>query len=654
MPTLRFPYAPRPGQERLMELIGDAFEARRHLVVESGTGTGKTVCALCGALERCRSRGKKLLYLTRTNSQQRQVMYELRRIGGEPRLFGVPLQGRRNMCPLAQTDEELAGGNPEELSKVCSERKARVMRGDEDACRYFASTMSEDLQTVTRYMRRELPTAEELAAHCSDLGLCPYEITKMHVPAADVVAAPYIMFFDGFIRHNLLDWMGCSLSDIVVVVDEAHNLPSYARELRSSRLSDVTLRLAEAEIDEFGDQEISDGVSLHDLVELLQGALDRALEEYLIDEDGVIPQSFLEEELMFRLSMTSHKVKGMLTEAMHYGEMVRDARKIAGRLPRSFVHRTAGFLAFWQDLEEGEYVKLIVKGDVSSFEAYCLDAALACTPLLECHNSVHMSGTLRPLEDYVQTIGLPGDAVQGEVPSPFPPENLCVLYVDDVTTKFEDVERSPEMVDRLADHIVHIVTACSDRNAIVFHPSYAMAARVSTLVDQSVPRERLHHEERSMGQADVMEAVKEFKSAKGGAVLHAVIGGRISEGVDFPAEEMEIAIIAGIPYPKPTARHRALQYFCDIRFGDGWTHAVKAPTSRKLLQAVGRLIRSETDRGLAVILDKRAVHFSESLPARRSTDSAEDALSFFSSRRACAGSRAQRDDEHADASYDPG
>lgn len=630
MPTQPFPYTVRPGQERLMELLGEAFDARRHLVVESGTGTGKTVCALCGALDRCRNRGKKLLYLTRTNSQQRQVMYELRRIGGSPRVFGVPLQGRRNMCPLAVTDEELSGGNPEELSKVCSERKARVMRGDEDACRYFARTMSEDLQAVSRYMRRELPTAEELAAHCTDLGLCPYEVTKMHVPAADVVAAPYIMFFDGFIRHNLLEWMGCSLSDIVVVVDEAHNLPSYARELRSSRLSDITLRLAKAEVDEFGDQEVSEGVSLHDLITLLEGALERALEEYLIDEDGVIPQSFLEEEVMFGLGLTSHKVKGMLTEAMHYGEMVRDARKVAGRLPRSFVHRTAGFLAFWQDLEEGEYVKLVVKGDGTAFEAYCLDASLACTPLLECHNSVHMSGTLRPLEDYVQTTGLPGDALREEIPSPFPSENLCVLYVDDVTTKFEDVERSPEIVNRLADHITRIVNTCSDRNAIIFHPSYAMAERIGTLVDVGIERGRLHREKRGMAQAEVMDAVKDFKSTRGGAVLHAVIGGRISEGVDFPGEEMEVAIIAGIPYPKPTARHRALQYFCDIRYGDGWGHAVKAPTNRRLLQAVGRLIRSESDRGIAVILDRRAVHFSESLPARKSTAPEEDARLFFS------------------------
>jgi len=167
-------------------LVLGACEQRAHLVLESGTGTGKTVCALCGALEFCKSRGKKLLYVTRTNSQQRQVMLELRGISERMNVFGVALQGRKHMCPLAESDQELSKGNPEELSKVCSERKAKVIKGDEEACKYYAATVSEDLQPVMRYSREELPTAEEFVAYCVDRGLCPYEICKMHVPAADV------------------------------------------------------------------------------------------------------------------------------------------------------------------------------------------------------------------------------------------------------------------------------------------------------------------------------------------------------------------------------------------------------------------------------------------------------------------------------------
>jgi DNA excision repair protein ERCC-2 len=162
-----FPYQPRPGQERLMDLVSSACRDRAHLVLESGTGTGKTVCALSSCIDFCKSRGKKVLHVTRTNSQQTQVMLELRQIAERTGVFGMALQGRKNMCPLARSDSELVQGNPEELSKVCSERKARVIKGDDEACKYYASTVSEDLQPVMRYAREELPTAEEFSAYCT-------------------------------------------------------------------------------------------------------------------------------------------------------------------------------------------------------------------------------------------------------------------------------------------------------------------------------------------------------------------------------------------------------------------------------------------------------------------------------------------------------
>ena len=626
-----FPYEPRPGQERLMDLVSSSCQDRAHLVLESGTGTGKTVCALASCIDYCQSRGKRLLYVTRTNSQQRQVMLELRQIAERKDVFGVALQGRKNMCPLTRTDSELAQGNPEELSKVCSERKARVIKGDDEACKYYASTVSEDLQPVMRYAREELPTAEEFCSYCIDRGLCPYEISKMHMPAADVVTAPYVMFFDEFIRHALLDWMACSLQDIVLVVDEAHNLPSYARELESAALSEVALRLAEKEVDEFGDPEVADGISLDDFVLMIEDVLDKAVDEYLIDEDGIIPQSHLEEELMFGTHLTSRGLSGLLFQASNFGEMVRDHRKLTGRLPRSYVHGMARFLTFWQSLEESEYVKLVTKHeDAKAFEAYCLDSAIACKPIAECHSSVHMSGTLKPLEEYRDSIGLSKDARLADIPSPFPPENRLVLYVDDVSTKYEDIERDDSMLQRIGDRVSDLISKIP-RSTIVFYPSYALMEKISSRTRLASVGRSVYFERRDMDQGHFMKMVGDFKLAPGKALLHAIAGGRVSEGIDFPGAEMELAIIAGIPYPKPTAKQRAFQHFCELRFGKGWEHAVKAPTARKLQQAVGRLIRSETDRGVALVLDKRAVHFLDTLNARKTSDPVSDIEEFFSS-----------------------
>lgn len=623
-----FPYEPREGQEKLLGLIANACESRTHLVLESATGTGKTVCALAACVPFCKERGKKLLYLTRTNSQQQQVMTELRCISEREKVFGVAIQGRRNMCPLARNDYELSQGSPEELSKVCSERKAKVVRGDPEACKYYAATMSEDLQPVMRHAREALPTAEEFTAYCVDRGLCPYEIAKMQIPAAEVVAAPYIMFFDGFIRHALLDWMACSLQDLVLVVDEAHNLPQYARELESATLSMPGLKHAMREVDEFGDPELAEGISLADFLSMVEEVLDEAADEYVIDEDGIIPQSHLEEELMFRTRLTSRGLGALLTQMSNFGEMVRDQRKLAGRLPRSYVHGTAQFLMFWQRVDEEHYVKLVTETDFKAFEAYCLDASLACKPVTECHASIHMSGTLKPLEEYRDSIGLPRESMLAEVPSPFPPENRLVLYVDDVTTKYDDIERDETMVSRLAERITEIVKSIQ-RSTIVFYPSYALMRRIASHLDSQFPGRNLYFEQKGMDQGEFMRVVNDFKLSPGRSLLHAIAGGRVSEGIDFPGAEMELAIIAGIPYPKPTAKQRAFQHFCELKFGNGWERAVKAPTARKLQQAIGRLIRSETDRGVAIILDKRAVHFLEYTHAKRSVDPVNDSLRFF-------------------------
>jgi DNA excision repair protein ERCC-2 len=239
-----------------------------------------------------------------------------------------------------------------------------------------------------------------------------------------------------------------------------------------------------------------------------------------------------------------------------------------------------------------------------------------------------MSGTLEPLDEYRDSIGLPKDARLDSIPSPFPPENRLVLYVDDVTTRYEDIERDETMIGRLAEHVSRLVSEIP-KSTIVFYPSYAIMERIASKTSKASLGRNVYFESRGMDQGDFMRVVNDFKMSPGSALLHAISGGRVSEGIDFPGAEMELAILAGIPYPKPTAKQRALQHFCEIRFGDGWDRAVKAPTTRKLQQAIGRLIRSETDRGVAVILDRRAVQFKDILTAKKSDDSVSDVRDFF-------------------------
>ena len=138
-----------------------------------------------------------------------------------------------------------------------------------------------------------------------------------------------------------------------------------------------------------------------------------------------------------------------------------------------------------------------------------------------------------------------------------------------------------------------------------------------------------------MPQAELMSTVQSFKRATLlGQVLFAVMGGRVSEGIDFPDRELQVALLAAIPFPKPTAKQRALLHYYEMKFGKGWEYTVKVPASRKMLQSIGRLIRTERDVGAALILDKRARQFADRMELVRAEAVPNDLLAFFKERGA--------------------
>jgi len=624
-----FPYEPRPNQLEFIKVVEKVAEEGRHICLESGTGTGKTVCALTGCLQAALRTGKKVLYLTRTNSQERQVMLELRRINERHEVLGIAIQGRQVTCPLFKRDPDLKAGSPDELARLCREKKKKVLQGQEGGCRFFRETRLSDMDEITAFCRKTLPTAEEFVDFCDSKALCPHELMKELAREARVVTAPYAYFFMPFIRNSLIDWMDVAMEDLVVVVDEAHNLPEYTREVESFQMTKWSLEAAEKEIDEYGDPEVLDGVSIRDVTLEVKRLLDIAIAEYLIDEDGLIPPSFLEEGLMEAFTISS---KGIATAAkgmMEQGEIVRERKVQESRLPRSYVHALGAFINFWASLEEGEYVKLVIGGDNPCFRAYCLDPVVTTSVLLGCGGSIHMSGTLSPLAEYRDSIGLPYDTALATFPSPFPPENKLVMYVEDVTSRYEELSNDENMVSKMEDHVVSICNVM-DRNAVVFFPSYSMMDRF--IADKILTRikRKVHVEERGMTQADLMEIVSRFKGQRDeGAVLFAVMGGRISEGIDFPDKDLQVALIVGVPYPKPTAKQRALMHFYETKFRKGWEYTVKAPTYRKMAQAIGRLIRTETDVGAAVILDRRAKQFSDRMDMRETEEPVNELVRFF-------------------------
>ena len=617
-----FPYKYRPYQKEIVESIRNCLEKRKHLVLESGTGSGKTICALSAVLPFARDNEKKIVYATRTNAQQRQVILEFRAIKKSfptetQGMLAVALQGRSHMCLLVRNNPSLEKGSADELARLCAQEKKKARR-NEDGCEFFRNCIRniEEIDKAIEWIKENLPLAEEVLKYCEERKICPYEISRNLVGDALMVVVPYIYVFDSTLRNLLLDWLGVSEEDVILIIDEAHNLPDYLRDLMSTYLSMYALNNCLNEVENHGDISILQGkLSIYEFVEKAKTTLEELRKEFLgelndEEKDALLPPGSFIEELFEKIDVDTKEINLVIDALIAYGEQVKRLKESEGKLPRSYIYRLGEFLSVWNTAHEDFYIRLIVdqtNGKNPRLELYCLDPSVGGEIIHRFYTSIHMSGTLSPLDEYKDSLGLPEDTDLISFPSPFQRKNRKVIYVGNVTTKYDELKQKHQLMDRIESYICSICNSFK-RNTIVFFPSFElMNAFLDRKITEKISR-KVYVEKREMKQSELMDIVRDFKSSKG-SILFSVIGGRISEGMDFPAEELEIAIVVGIPYPKPTARQRGLQRYYQKKFGKGWEYTVKAPTARKLLQAIGRLIRSETDRGIAIILDRRAPRF---------------------------------------------
>jgi len=321
-----FPYQYIGEQKKIEDLIRETVAGGVSAVIESGTGTGKTVVSMSGALQAVLGTDKKIVYLTRTKSQQKQIIHEAKAISRKRPIMCIGVQGRSmNTCPMMSKDPENAGGTSEELSRLCSEYKKDD--GSGKPCKYYDNIGKMDMVDIIDYVRDSHPEPEVFSEYCLKRDICPYETVKHLIKYADVVAAPYSFIFMPHIRDRFLEWAGTPLSRMVMIVDEAHNLPDYLREVMTLEYSMRAMTLAENEALEWNDPVVHAGLTVTDIVAVLRECLDEALSEYLSGDDGMIPATFLQDELMDRLGMSSHSLNMIYKGLIDNGVMIADAKK---------------------------------------------------------------------------------------------------------------------------------------------------------------------------------------------------------------------------------------------------------------------------------------------------------------------------------------
>src|SRR3989449_7589012 len=411
---------------------------------------------------------------------------------------------------------------------------------------------------------------------------------------ANLVVCDYNYSFSE-ILERFLPRLGRSLDDLVLIVDEAHNLPDRIRGHLGGDLSVHDLLKAAKEARSI------DGEVAHRLV-----GVAKAIEHFLL----VVRSERVarKEELLDLVEEGLAKGRGGSLGYTDFVEMVAFAGEDAVRrgLP-SALPEVAEFLTRWRDQDVG-ILRLIVPGHEGKFAFRLMDPSVLSKRVFDrVHASVLMSGTLYPAGMYADLLGI--DHARRMIRtygSPFPKTNRLLLVHPELTTLY--AKRSAQMHDRMAQQIAAIAAAVPG-NVALFFPSYELLEEAHSrfLALRVGKRILVERPEWTKAQRDGSIEALRVARREGGAVLFAVQGGSLSEGIDYEGNVLAAVVVVGLPLSPPNVEVEALKdYYCrKFGFEKGYDYAYVFPAVNKVLQAAGRPIRSERDRAAIILLEGR-------------------------------------------------
>jgi len=593
-----FPYAKvRPFQDEFIKTIFDAVKEGRSAAVEGSNGLGKTIAALSACLPKAVEKNLKILYVARTHRQHDRVIEELKTISGKQRVSGLSIRGRHEMCLNRFVKSNAQDARA--VMEICELLKAK------NRCPYFRSIEEKRRQYLEIQQRITLlpHSASEIQRICRSEGFCSYELVKDSLEEVNVVALSYLYVFDPIIRTAFLRNLEIPLSKTILVIDEAHNLPETAIEIASSTLTLFTLRQAEVEAKQFRHKDIAAFASV--IRNEIEDMAAKIQKEALVSSESLVE--------LVKEKAGIDEPKEFFEHLYANGNAIRRSLLVDGKYPRSFIHGMGDFLLrLLETAEDESFVNVLSKyksrggTETAKLEIVALDPSKVTEPVFsEVYSTIVMSGTLQPLEAYIQITRLPEDTVKKVVPSPFPKEHVLPLICRDVTTAME--KRTPQMYHTIIDHMQEVVQN-TPGNTGIFAASFQvledlLASGLEKRLDKPLFQER-----RGMSSKENEKIVTEFKAyaQRGGAVLLGAQGGRSSEGVDFPGDQMNSVVIVGVPYAEPTPKVQAqIGYFEKCFPGLGREYGYVIPAIKKASQSAGRPIRTLEDRAAMIFLDYR-------------------------------------------------
>ena len=559
--ALAFPHADfRLGQRTLAESVYKAVSTGRCLMAQAPTGIGKTIGTVFPMLKALAPQQlDKLFFLTAKTPGRKLALDAVRVLHASADL---PLR----VLELVARDKAC-----EHLDKACHGDSCPLAKG-------FYDRLPAAREAAAKVRLLDQPTLREVAlAH----EVCPYYLSQEMARWCDMVVADYNYYFDFgamlFGLAQLNQWR------VAVLVDEAHNLVERGRAMYS------------ADLDQFALKSVRDSAP-----EPLHKPLQRLNREWntLHKEQVTVYQAYASkpEKLLQALALC--------TSAM--GEYFNDhPQALTGEL-QSFYFEALQF-AKVAELFNEQFIFDISQRDPLAKRRFSRLSLRNVVPaefirprLTAARSSVLFSATLSPRHYYADLLGLPADTAWIDVESPFEAAQLQVRIIDRISTRFVHRQASLEpIVALIAEQF-----ARTPGNYLAFFSSFDYQQQVAQLLAERHPAIPTWHQSRGMAEAERQAFLEQFTQHSQG-VGFAVLGGAFGEGIDLPGARLIGAFIATLGLAQLNPVNEQMKLRMGAIFGSGYDYTYLYPGIQKVVQAAGRVIRTQQDQGVVMLIDDR-------------------------------------------------
>ncbi|WP_339209781.1 helicase C-terminal domain-containing protein [Paenibacillus sp. FSL K6-3182] len=566
---LAFPFETyRAGQRKLAGAVYKSIEEGVRLFAKAPTGIGKTISTTYPTIKALGAGMlQRFYYLTARTTT---------RAAAEDALIFMREKGL-HLHAVTITAKD----------KICFQEEVRC---EKEHCPYAEGYYDRINGAVLDILEQEtIMTRPVIEAYAHKHKVCPFEFSLDLAYASDAVVCDYNYIFDP--RISFKRQYAEMKKRTALLVDEAHNLVDRAREMFSAELTKAPFLALQRELKGVHNEGYRTAKAINDYFIALRKSSDGA--PHLI-------QRQLPEELVALVDAFASAAEQAIAIGVSGDSTLLDTYFAA----QNFV-RTAKLF----DERYVVYIELS-KSDVR-LKLFCLDPSQLLQQVGKGYRShIYFSATLSPVSYYMDMLGAGENDYTIAVPSPFAKEQLDVV-INPLSTRYHDRDQSKLPIAKL------IMELMSERpgNYFVFFPSYAyMNAVYETymeLKEWSVPTGAASDAEVLLQTPDMAEEERDrflgtFQAGSGRSLIgFAVMGGVFSEGVDLVGDRLVGVIVVGVGLPQLGVERNMLKDYFNEQGKNGYDYAYVFPGMNKVLQAGGRLIRSETDRGTLVLIDDR-------------------------------------------------